>query len=102
MRELQNLVERLVLMTPGAVVDRADLPPEDDALAAAGRDGTGLLPGQTLADARDAFERHTVAKVLAETKGNVSRAAERLGLDRTTLHRRLRAWGLETSKDERA
>ncbi len=94
-RELQNLVERLVLMTPGPAVDRPDLPPEDDALAAAGRDGAELSPGQTLADARDAFERRAVAKVLVETKGNVSPAAERLGLDRTTLHRRLRAWGIE-------
>jgi transcriptional regulator of acetoin/glycerol metabolism len=42
-----------------------------------------------------------VAKVLADTSGNISRAAERLGLDRTTLHRRLRAWGLDGTRDER-
>jgi len=98
-RELQNLVERLVLMTPGPAVDLADLPPEDEGFPPVGRDGSDLRPGQTLADARETFERRAVAKVLAETKGNVSRAAERLGLDRTTLHRRLRAWGLEAGKD---
>ncbi|HRY45527.1 MAG TPA: helix-turn-helix domain-containing protein, partial [Thermoanaerobaculia bacterium] len=58
----------------------------------------GLMPGQTLADARDAFERRLVVRVLEECRGNVSRAAERLGLDRTTLHRRLRAWGLTDDK----
>jgi two-component system nitrogen regulation response regulator NtrX len=98
-RELANLVERLVLMTPGEAVDLSDLPPEDEGLPAAGRDGNDLRPGQTLADAREAFERRAVAKVLLETKGNVSRAAERLGLDRTTLHRRLRTWGLEAGKE---
>ena len=98
-RELQNLVERVVLMTPAPAVDLADLPPEDEGFLPAGSDGSDLRPGQTLADAREAFERRAVAKILAETKGNVSRAAERLGLDRTTLHRRLRAWGLETGKE---
>ncbi len=102
-RELQNLVERVVLMTAGPVVDAADLPPEDDGLPA--RQGEGgadaIQPGETLAAARDAFERRVVQKVLAETRGNVSRAAERLGLARTTLHRRLRSWGIESPKDER-
>jgi two-component system nitrogen regulation response regulator NtrX len=102
-RELQNLVERAVLMTPGAVVDAGDLPPEDVGLPRRDGEGDGvpLRPGQTLAEAREAFERRVVQKVLADTRGNVSRAAERLGLDRTTLHRRLRAWGLESAKDER-
>jgi two-component system nitrogen regulation response regulator NtrX len=97
-RELQNLVERAVLMTSASVVDAADLPPEDDGLGR-GADPDTLRPGQTLAEAREGFERRVVAKVLGETKGNVSRAAERLGLDRTTLHRRLRAWGLESAKE---
>jgi two-component system nitrogen regulation response regulator NtrX len=103
-RELQNLVERAVLMTSGPVVDAGELPPEDDGLPR--REGPGhaapLRPGQSLAEARDAYERQIIQKVLAETRGNVSRAAERLGLDRTTLHRRLRAWGLESVKDERS
>ena len=98
-RELQNLVERALLMTPGPVVDAADLPAEDEPLTPGGDEW--LPPGQSLAQAREAFERRVITKVLAELKGNVSRAAERLGLDRTTLHRRLRAWGVEASRDER-
>ncbi len=92
-RELQNVVERALLLADGAVVGPDDLP--GDVLriprAEAGPEA-GLLPGQTLADARDAFERRLVARVLADCRGNVSRAADRLGLDRTTLHRRLKAW----------
>jgi len=94
-RELQNVVERALLLSYAAVVRPEDLP--EDLLRlprAASEPGLGLLPNQTLADARDAFERRVVTRTLADCRGNVSRAAERLGLDRTTLHRRLKAWGL--------
>ena len=94
-RELQNVVERALLLSDGAVIGPDDLPGDVLRLPrAADETGDGLPPGQTLADARDAFERRVVARALSECRGNVSRAADRLGLDRTTLHRRLKAWGL--------
>ena len=97
-RELQNLVERVLLMSPGPVVRASDLPPEDR--PAAGRGASHDSAGEsasyaTLADAREAFEKRYLARILADTKGNVSRAAERLGLDRTTLHRKMKALGLD-------
>ena len=99
-RELRNLVERVLLMTPGASVRAADLPREEGTPrpvsgTQAVEDVSGAL---TLAEARDSFERRYLARVLAETKGNVSRAAERLGLDRTTLHRKMKALGLDGEK----
>ncbi len=97
-RELQNLVERVLLMSTGPVVRAADLPPEDGAAAGRGpsRPVSDETPAHaTLADAREAFERRYLSRILAETKGNVSRAAERLGLDRTTLHRKMKALGLD-------
>src|SRR5512140_628930 len=94
-RELQNVVERAVLMTPGPAIDLADLPADDPGLArpagSAEARPAEILPEQSLADAREAFEKRVVLKVLGELRGNVSRTAERLGLDRTTLHRKLRA-----------
>jgi two-component system nitrogen regulation response regulator NtrX len=94
-RELQNVVERALLLADGAVIRAEDLPGDVLRLPRAGEaPEPDLLPGQTLADARDAFERRVVTRVLADCRGNVSRAAERLGLDRTTLHRRLKAWGI--------
>ena len=97
-RELQNLVERVLLMSSGPVVRAADLPPEDGPAASRGpaRPASDEVPAHaTLAEAREAFEKRYLARVLAETKGNVSRAAERLGLDRTTLHRKMKALGLD-------
>jgi two-component system nitrogen regulation response regulator NtrX len=100
-RELQNLVERVLLMSSGPVVRAADLPPEDgSASRSASHTASDEIPAHaTLAEAREAFEKRYLARVLAETKGNVSRAAERLGLDRTTLHRKMKALGLDGEKD---
>jgi two-component system nitrogen regulation response regulator NtrX len=98
-RELQNLVERVLLMSPGPVVRAADLPPEDGPSAARGPSHAASdenVSFATLAEAREAFEKRYLARVLADTKGNVSRAAERLGLDRTTLHRKMKALGLDS------
>ena len=100
-RELQNLVERVLLMSPGPAVRAVDLPPEDGPAAGRGpsRPASDEVPAHaTLAEAREAFEKRYLSRVLAETKGNVSRAAERLGLDRTTLHRKMKALGLDGSK----
>ena len=100
-RELQNLVERVLLMSTGPTVRAADLPPEDGPAAGRGqsRPVSDETPAHaTLADAREAFEKRYLARVLADTKGNVSRAAERLGLDRTTLHRKMKALGLDGDK----
>ena len=97
-RELSNLVERVLLMTEGPEERLSELPFEGG-MPAAEREAVELPAGQSLAEARDAFERRLVLKVLSETRGNVSRAAERLGLDRTTLHRKLRGWGVESDRD---
>ena len=97
-RELQNLVERVLLMSPGPAVRAVDLPPEDGPAASRGpsRPASDEVPAHaTLAEAREAFEKRYLSRVLADTKGNVSRAAERLGLDRTTLHRKMKALGLD-------
>ncbi len=88
-------------MTPGPVVRVADLPPaEGTPRPVSGAHGAEEIAASLpLAEARDAFERRYLARVLAETKGNVSRAAERLGLDRTTLHRKMKSLGLDTERD---
>jgi two-component system nitrogen regulation response regulator NtrX len=98
-RELQNLVERVLLMSTGPAVKLEDLPPEEMRAPQPGDPPPDIRPGQSLAEAREAFERRIVTKVLSDLKGNVSRAAERLGLDRTTLHRRLRAWGMDAERE---
>jgi two-component system nitrogen regulation response regulator NtrX len=87
-RELKNMVERLLIMVPGPRIEAEDLSgmirkPEEESLPPA---------GLTLREARDHFEREYVFKVLSSCDGNVVRAAARLGVDRTSLHRKIRQW----------
>ena len=99
-RELQNVVERALLLAEGAVIGPSDLPGDVLRIPRAGEmNEPDLLPGQSLADARDAFERRLVTRVLGECRGNVSRAAERLGLDRKTLYRKLEEYAKQGAPD---
>ena len=83
-RELENVMERAVALSQGAQIQVGDLPPvllqrRADAL-------TGAAARKlTLSD----LEREYILQVLSEEKGNKSRAAVRLGLDRKTLYRKL-------------
>jgi DNA-binding NtrC family response regulator len=84
-RELENVLERAVALSQSAKIARSDLPPTlqdrrpTDILAAASD------RQMTVSD----LEREYILQILDEEKGNKSRAAQRLGLDRKTLYRKL-------------
>jgi len=88
-RELENLVERLVVFSENEVIEVADLPPTIRAPAAAAADAAEGEP-QSLKDA----ERIHIAKVLAHCAGNKSRAARILGIDIKTLSAKIKTYGL--------
>jgi DNA-binding NtrC family response regulator len=83
-RELEHVVERAVLMAQGDRIqpDELGLRPR--------RSGAALLEGMTLDDA----ERYLIQKALDRYEGNVSRAAEALGLSRSAMYRRLQHHGI--------
>jgi two-component system nitrogen regulation response regulator NtrX len=91
-RELKNLVERLVILRPREVYQAADLPRLAAGPASPSFDPQGDLGG--LREAREAFERHYVTRKLEECGGNVTRTAERLGIERSHLYRKMRALGI--------
>jgi len=91
-RELRNTVESMVVLAAGELLDVGDVPEAIRSAAAdpAGASAAGTTPtapaaGGTLEDT----ERALIARTLEECGGNVTRAAERLGISRRTLHRRL-------------
>ena len=89
-RELKNTVERVVIMSSKQRIDSADLPPfgsENGIPAASFR-----FP--TFKDATDAYQREFIQHKLAEFDGNVAKAAESMGVDRSHLYRRMRNLGI--------
>ena len=90
-RELRNMVERLVIMTPRDVIGPEDLPPPLRPRDAAPPD---TQRERTLREAREAFERAYILAELRVHDGNVTRTAEKLGIERSHLYRKLKAYGL--------
>jgi DNA-binding NtrC family response regulator len=92
-RELQNALERAVTISSNETLSSADLPQRLQARAAVpvpdSTEASTLLP---LAD----VERRYILSVLEQLKGNKRQAAKVLGLDRSTLYRRLKEFGVST------
>jgi len=92
-RELKNTVERLAIMVPSKVVTLSDLPasiikPPPDSST----DEGNSLNWQ---EAREKFERQFILEKLVENKGNISRTAAAIGMERTHLHRKLKAYDIK-------
>ena len=95
-RELKNLVERLVIMCPSPVIEPHHLPPE----LFRGASKSPQKPYESLQEARSAYEREFVLRKLEESRWNMTRAAEALGLERSHLYRKMRTLGIAPSKAE--
>jgi two-component system nitrogen regulation response regulator NtrX len=100
-RELRNIIERLIIMAPGPVLHTQDVQPplssvqqerRVPALSTVGRAG---YDHSTLKDARAEFEREFIAQKLKEYGGNVSKTADAIGVERSNLHRKIKALGIE-------
>ncbi len=91
-RELRNVVERMAILSHGDTIGAAAIPLE---LRLPQREG-----GQrsTVQEARDVAEREHVLRALDDAGWNVSSAARALGMERTNLHKRIRALGLSRGK----
>jgi two-component system nitrogen regulation response regulator NtrX len=90
-RELRNLMERIVIMNPQVRVDARHIPLNLT------RRGAAQPPAESFAslqEVRESAERDYILKKLEETGGNVSRAAELLGLERSNLYRKMKALGI--------
>jgi two-component system, NtrC family, nitrogen regulation response regulator NtrX len=93
-RELRNLIERLVIMVPGERIERRNLPPSlqhDRGRAKTASAGGGFF---SLQEARAAYERDYILRKLEENRGNISRTAEALGLERSHLYRKMKSLGI--------
>jgi len=102
-RELRNIIERLVIMTPDDTIELRHLPaslleglPAGAPAPAAG----ACAEPATLAEAREDFERRFIVAKYRECGGNMSRTAEALGVERSNLYRKMKAYGLLPARRE--
>jgi two-component system nitrogen regulation response regulator NtrX len=91
-RELRNVLERLAIMVPGDSIGAKDLGFLSGGGVSASNDGEpAAVPLQV---ARERFERDYIVRALAAQRGNISRAAESLRVERSNLYRKMRAFGI--------
>ncbi len=90
-RELRNLMERVVILCPSQTIDESDLSSEE-----VRRDSTGGDSSEaSLKDARQEFESRFILNCLKGNSWNITETAKQLGIERTHLHRKMRQYEIE-------
>jgi two-component system nitrogen regulation response regulator NtrX len=98
-RELRNFIERLIIMTPGQVIGSADLPKDFLTQLKTPPVNDDPFGYATLREARNAFEREFLLRKLDENQWNISLTASQIGVERSHLHRKMKALSI-VEKDE--
>ena len=100
-RELKNLIERVVIMSPDQKIHKEMLP--QDFLDKGPKAGKGQVPTNSLSagsfrEAKEEFEKEFLLHKLEENGWNISRTAEAVGIERSNLHRKIKAYDIELRK----
>jgi two-component system, NtrC family, nitrogen regulation response regulator NtrX len=88
-REVRNLIERLVIMTPSTTITAKNIIVGENVRS-------DYFSFNTLKDARDSFEKDFITKKLEENNWNISKTAEILDVERSNLHRKIKTYDIRT------
>ena len=104
-RQLRNIIERTVILAPCERVDRIEvdmLPAEIiEGQGSSGLSNQGItIMGSPLREARESFEREYLKVQIRRFSGNISRTASFIGMERSALHRKLKALGIGEKRDD--
>jgi two-component system, NtrC family, nitrogen regulation response regulator NtrX len=101
LRELKNVVERILIVAPGRVISTEDIPTlsgEPPSGEVSPHSLEGALSRSALRDAREDFEREFIIQKLEENDWNISRTAELIELERSNLHRKIKSYGIDVRR----
>jgi two-component system nitrogen regulation response regulator NtrX len=103
-RQLRNIIERTIILAPGdrvACIDLDLLPPEilDNQSSIGASSTTMAIMGSPLREARESFEREYLKIQIRRFSGNISRTASFIGMERSALHRKLKALGIGDKRE---
>jgi two-component system response regulator AtoC len=94
-RELRNVLERLVILTPGERIDKYHILPLFEKDTSFTNKGLGnVYEIDTLKKARASFEKEFIKRKLERNNWNVSLTAQKIGVERSHLHRKMKTYGL--------
>jgi two-component system nitrogen regulation response regulator NtrX len=93
-RELKNIVERLVIMTPGDTIKADDIIPLNSRHSS---ETDKLIDIPLLKDARAQFEKMFIENKLRECGYNISKTADLIGVERSNLHRKIKGLGIDVA-----
>src|ERR1700712_530652 len=104
-RQLRNVIERTIILAPGERIGCIEidmLPPEllNDQAQLTPNEAVKALMGTPLREARETFEREYLRVQIRRFSGNISRTANFIGMERSALHRKLKALGLADTRGE--
>ena len=98
-RELKNIIERLVITSPSDIITADDIPPLSKENHKS-RDSGFSEDVYSFKGARETFERDYLVKKLVENDWNVKKTAKSIGLERSNLHKKIKAYGLNEVKEK--
>jgi two-component system nitrogen regulation response regulator NtrX len=103
-RQLRNIIERTLILAPGDRVSCIEvdlLPPEilDNQNQVGGSNTSMAIMGSPLREARESFEREYLKIQIRRFSGNISRTASFIGMERSALHRKLKALGIGEKRE---
>jgi two-component system nitrogen regulation response regulator NtrX len=93
-RELRNLIERMAIMCPGETVEARDIPAPFNTSRIEDSKLESFTSFDSLKEAREMLEKSFIASKLREFGGNISKTAEAIGVERSNLHKKIKAYGL--------
>ncbi|MGQ0558898.1 MAG: nitrogen assimilation response regulator NtrX [Sphingosinicella sp.] len=104
-RQLRNVIERTIILAPGDRIGSIDLdmlPPEllSDQAQLTPSEAVRAIMGTPLREARETFEREYLRVQIRRFSGNISRTASFIGMERSALHRKLKALGIGDTRGE--
>ncbi len=104
-RQLRNIIERTLILAPGDRVSCIEvdlLPAEilDNQGAVGGGNNAMAIMGSPLREARESFEREYLRIQIRRFSGNISRTASFIGMERSALHRKLKALGIGDKRED--
>jgi two-component system nitrogen regulation response regulator NtrX len=103
-RQLRNIIERTLILAPGDRVSCIEvdlLPAEvlDNPSGGSSANATMAIMGSPLREARESFEREYLKIQIRRFSGNISRTASFIGMERSALHRKLKALGIGEKRE---